>query len=117
MKDQAKFPDLANFASRLREVRKASRCNQTDFAALGGVGLGSQSRYEKGETEPGVNYLTMLGANEIDVGYLITGRHSADSLDEETSALVNSVRRLADDQRRSLLSFLATIVPNSADTD
>ncbi|WP_156357847.1 helix-turn-helix domain-containing protein [Sphingomonas sp. Leaf62] len=117
MKDQAEFPDLANFALRLKEARKASRCNQTDFAALGGVGLGSQSRYEKGETAPGVNYLMLLGANEIDVGYLLTGRHTSDSLDQETSAIVSSVRRLAGDQRRSLLAFLATIVPDSSDTD
>lgn len=79
--------------------------------------MGSQSRYEKGETEPGVNYLTLLGANEIDVGYLITGRHTADSLDEETSAIVTSVRRLAEDQRQALLNFLATIAPNAADAD
>lgn len=117
MKDQAEFPNLANFASRLREARKASRYNQTDFAALGGVGLGSQSRYEKGETEPGVNYLMLLGANGIDVGYLLTGRLAPDSIDEETTAIVSSVSRLADDQRRSLLSFLATITTDRSDAD
>ncbi|MGN7160154.1 helix-turn-helix domain-containing protein [Sphingomonas sp. SAFR-052] len=108
---------MANFASRLREARKASRCNQTDFAAIGGVGLGSQSRYEKGETEPGANYLMLLGASGIDVGYLLTGRITADSFDAETSAILSVVMRLSDDQRRSLLTFLTTIAPNTSDPE
>lgn len=89
--------------------------NQTDFSALGGVGLGSQSRYEKAETQPAVGYLAALATHGIDIGYLLTGQHSAESLDSETSALVTAIHALRPDQRAALLTFLATFsVPQPA---
>lgn len=117
MKDQAEFPDLVKFAARLREVRKARGKNQTDFARMGGVGLGSQSRYEKAETEPGVAYLALLAQHDVDVGYLLTGRISDGSIDPDLSAVASAVSQLSDRQRVALLTFLATIAPTASKSD
>jgi len=91
--------------------------HQGNFAAKLGISQGRQSLYERGERDLKADYLHEVAKLGIDIGYVVTGERSADSLDNETSAIVSTVRRLADDQRRSLLTFLATIAPNTSDTD
>lgn len=80
--------NLDEFANRLRAVRKERRLNQSAFAALGGVGLQTQSRYENGETEPQVRYLAALAEAGIDVAFVLTGKPSK-VFDDINSALEN----------------------------
>lgn len=47
--------------------------NQTDFAAVGGVGRKSQFNYEEDERQPDAAYLAAIAAAGVDVRYIITG--------------------------------------------
>lgn len=58
---------------RIREERERLGLSQTRFAALGGVLMRAQRNYEKGVRQPDAAYLTALGANGIDVTYILTG--------------------------------------------
>lgn len=91
--------------------------HQGNFAEKLGISQGRQSLYERGERELKADYLCEIAKLGVDIGYVVTGQRTSESLDAETSAIVSSVRRLADDQRRSLLDFLATIVPKPANVD
>lgn len=95
----------AQFSERLRQERRARGLNQADFGALGGVGLQTQSRYEKAETEPGASYLANLAANEIDVIYLLVGRRSGTLLNKQASELVSIFAEMPEDMRAGLLDF------------
>ncbi len=85
------------FCDRLREERKRLRLSQTEFSRLAGVHLNTQSRYEKGVTEPDTAYLEAIGRAGVDVGYVMAGvksdvfgpsaRLEADTLDAFAFAL------------------------------
>lgn len=47
--------------------------NQTDFAAVGGVGRKSQFNYEEDERQPDAAYLAAISAVGADVLYILTG--------------------------------------------
>lgn len=84
--------------------------NQAEFAALGGVVMNSQNRYEAGATEPGASYLANLAAAGVDVMFLLTGRHLGGKLlDEEASRLVGHLGRVDAEVRRSLLIITEAI--------
>lgn len=104
------FYDLTNFAARLRSLRKQTGLNQTDFASVGGVGLGSQSKYERGDTEPGAAYLAALAEQGHDVAYLLTGRAGSDLLDAPSSELLAAFSCLTSEQQAKLLAFVQSIV-------
>lgn len=63
----------SKFCDRLREERKRLRLSQTEFSRLAGVHLNTQSRYEKGVTEPDTAYLEAIGRLGVDVGYVMAG--------------------------------------------
>ncbi len=50
--------------------------NQTDFAALGGVSINTQLRYEKDSSEPTAGYLMSIGSHGADVMFILTGVRS-----------------------------------------
>lgn len=93
------------FADRLRQERRSLGLNQTDFARLGGVGLQTQSRYELGDTEPNAAYLAAISDAGVDVLFILTGRRSRDTLQEEASELVTIFLTMPDDMRDGLLTF------------
>ena len=64
---------MSKFCDRLREERKRLRLSQTEFSRLAGVHLNTQSRYEKGVTEPDTAYLEAIGRVGVDVGYVMAG--------------------------------------------
>ena len=67
---------LGNFVTtgrRLKEERERLGFNQTDFAAIGGVGRKSQFNYEEDERRPDADYLAAIAAVGADVRYIITG--------------------------------------------
>ena len=106
VKDQAEFAHLADFPARLRLARKEKKLNQTDFAAVGGVSLNSQGKYEAGLTEPSVSYLMNLATVGIDVHWLLTGQRSAGVLDQDLSVVVDAVAPLSRDQRNAILTVI-----------
>jgi transcriptional regulator with XRE-family HTH domain len=58
---------------RLKEEREKFGFNQTDFAAIGGVGRKSQFNYEEDERRPDSDYLAAIATVGVDVRYIITG--------------------------------------------
>ena len=73
-KESRRFWENSEFCCRLRGERARLGLNQTDFAALGGAALDSQSRYETGKHQPNAEYLARLADKGVDVIYLLTGR-------------------------------------------
>ncbi|MEO5341075.1 MAG: helix-turn-helix domain-containing protein [Magnetococcus sp. MYC-9] len=67
------FYRMVEIFERLRAERKRLGMNQTDFAEKGGVGLGSQVRYESGERLPDAGYLAAIAGLGADVTYILTG--------------------------------------------
>lgn len=59
------------FCDRLREERKRLGLTQTEFAKAVGIHLNTQSRYEKGKTEPDNSYLDAIGGIGVDVAYVM----------------------------------------------
>lgn len=58
---------------RLKEERERLGFNQTDFAAVGGVGRKSQFNYEEDERKADTAYLEAIASVGADVRYIITG--------------------------------------------
>ncbi|MBN8518744.1 MAG: helix-turn-helix transcriptional regulator [Candidatus Accumulibacter sp.] len=64
---------MSTFSERLREERKRLGLSQTEFAKAVGVHLNTQSRYEKGHTEPDMAYLEAISQAGVDVVYVLSG--------------------------------------------
>lgn len=58
---------------RLKVEREKLGFNQTDFAAIGGVGRKSQFNYEDDERRPDAAYLAAIAAAGADIRYIVTG--------------------------------------------
>lgn len=102
---QADLSEIRNLGTRIRETRKFMGLTQADFAALGGVSLGAQNRYEAGGTDPGAAYFGKLAEAGIDIMMLITGRRCSDLLDSESAELVSIFAGMPPDMRDGLLTF------------
>ncbi|MEA3390150.1 MAG: helix-turn-helix transcriptional regulator [Pseudomonadota bacterium] len=113
-KVKIKLFSLVEMAARLRGERKARGLNQADFGALGGVGLQTQSRYEKAETEPSASYLGALGISGIDVQYILTGCRAGESLDPDIALVVDVLKRVAAPTRHSIVYLVQTIASTPA---
>lgn len=68
-----------SFGARLRQERARLGLTQLAFAELGGVKRVSQHLYEQDVRVPDVNYLLRLPAHGVDVGFLMSGKHSPTS--------------------------------------
>lgn len=75
--------DAAAFADRLRGERERLRLKQAEFAELGGVGRASQLFYESCERFPDTRYLENLARHGIDIPYLVTGKRTLPTFDEQ----------------------------------
>lgn len=58
---------------RLKEERNRLGLNQTDFAALAGVGKTTQINYESGNRTPSADYLAAIFNHGVDIQYVVTG--------------------------------------------
>lgn len=61
---------------RLREERLRLKCNQENFAEIGGVKKLAQINYEKGERTPTGSFLAAVAKIGVDVNYVITGKRT-----------------------------------------
>ncbi len=87
---------MSNFlpiGERLRAERERLGLNQTDFAALGGIGRKTQFNYESGERSPDGAYLSAIAAGGADINYILTGqRQGAPVLTPDERQLVEMFR-------------------------
>ncbi|HFG0653983.1 TPA: helix-turn-helix domain-containing protein [Salmonella enterica] len=66
-----------SLGKRLREERERLGFSQSDFAELVGASRKSQLRWEKDESAPGADVLSIWASKGLDVLYLITGQHQS----------------------------------------
>ncbi|CAD7336100.1 MULTISPECIES: helix-turn-helix domain-containing protein [unclassified Sphingobium] len=108
-KVKRKLFNLEEMTKRLRSERKARGLNQADFGALGGVGLQTQSRYEKGETEPSAAYFAQLAEAGVDISFVLTGERSAESLPPDIASVAALLARMTPEARASVVRLIETI--------
>lgn len=110
---------------RLREERERLGYNQTDFAAIGGVGRKSQFNYEEGERQPDAAYLAAAAAVGVDVLYILTGQRQGHGIGESAvhQAVLDAVDLLslekkvdADQLARAVVKLAVRSVPVSTVT-
>lgn len=112
--------NILTIGERLLEERTRLGLNQTDFAALGGVGKATQINYEKGERNPDAAYLAAVAAKGVDVLYVLTavrGVLAQRPLSDEESALLDNYHHSDEEGRaaaRRVLSSLAQHQPKAA---
>jgi transcriptional regulator with XRE-family HTH domain len=76
---------LKTIGDRLKEERGRMKRNQTDFAALAGVGKTTQINYESGTRSPDAEYLAAIALAGADVLYVLTGRYSDSEVAEDVA--------------------------------
>ena len=85
-----------SIGNRLREERQRLGLTQTAFAALAGQSLKSQTRYERGEREPGVLYLAAIAKHGADIAYIVTGLRAPAACDQPTNPAGHWAKRRAE---------------------
>lgn len=68
---------MSSIGERLREIRNQRGLNQGDFGSLAGVTKRTQMLYESDQRLPKADYLALLDAEGVDVGYVLTGRRGS----------------------------------------
>lgn len=111
------YVPIADFGARLREERVRKGLNQADFAALGGVSKNSQLSYERGSSPANVEYLLALGAQGVDVAYLMTGRRfeSDPDVGADTKWLLDAWFRLSTRERDGVMQLILTLAGLTTD--
>ncbi|MCP1116924.1 helix-turn-helix domain-containing protein [Robbsia andropogonis] len=106
--------------ARLREERLRIGVSQEEFAAVGGVSRLTQRRYENGDRDPDMAYLSAAYSIGVDVLYVLTGHRALDT-DGQTKHLASDERDLLEDFRKmneagkaSVQAFVATCLSASA---
>lgn len=106
---QSEISISQNLAGRLRSARLRAGLTQAQWAAKAGVSLGAQNRYESGATEPNSSYFEHLDRHDIDILFLITGRLSADSLDDRAEHLVRNYLALPEPMQDAVIVAVEAI--------
>ncbi len=97
---------------RLKEERSRLGFNQTDLAAVGGVGKTTQINYEKGVGSPDAAYLAAIAEQGADVLYIVTGERKpqlADSISAEEAELLKRYRQLPDGDRAGATKMVTAL--------
>ncbi|WP_244132660.1 helix-turn-helix domain-containing protein [Burkholderia sp. BCC0397] len=89
--------------------------NQTQFAAIGGVGKTTQINYESGNRLPDAGYLASLSKVGLDVQYVITGVRSSAALSPDEQELVARYRAASLELKAAAVGALAAGTRSSAD--
>jgi transcriptional regulator with XRE-family HTH domain len=104
------IPETSTFAveagARLRQLRRETGKNQTQFGIDFGVSKNSQVDYEAGKSPFNVDYLGRLDAAGIDITYILTGRRAADSLVAAHSSIISKLQQLPQGWDRVILAIL-----------
>jgi transcriptional regulator with XRE-family HTH domain len=99
-----------SFGTRLREERKRLGFKQAEFAALVGTDVPKQSLYENGRRQLRAAYLSRLEPAGVDILYVITGRRSEGSLDEDAAAFLTSYLALPEEMREPVERLMADVI-------
>ncbi|HAT2881107.1 MULTISPECIES: helix-turn-helix domain-containing protein [Enterobacterales] len=100
-----------SLGARLKEERNRLGFNQSDFAELVGASYKSQLRWEKDESAPGADALSIWAGIGLDVLYVVTGQRSIDlpagltipKMSPEKQELMDAFDHMTPEQRRAIL--------------
>ncbi|WP_411705170.1 helix-turn-helix domain-containing protein [Edaphovirga cremea] len=93
------------FSERLKQERVKLGLAASKMAAIGGVSINTQFRYENGERTPRIQYLMAVAVRGVDVFYLLTGRRvllCADSLDSHEADVLMAYRTMPEEDQAAL---------------
>lgn len=79
--------DLDTVGKRLRAERTRLGFNVRDFAEKGGIGVGTQSRYENDESPPKSEYLNKISALGAEIFWIMRGSNEDDEVRDKRAAL------------------------------
>lgn len=79
--------DLDSVGKRLRAERTRLGFNVREFAKRGGVGVGTQSRYENDESPPKSEYLNKISALGAEIFWIMRGSEEDDAVRDQRAAL------------------------------
>jgi transcriptional regulator with XRE-family HTH domain len=100
---------FVTIGNRLKEEREKLGFNQTDFAAIGGVGRKSQFNYEDDERRPDAAYLAAIAAAGADIRYIVTGDREGPpplALSPDEQVLLDGYRALDRKTQKRMLAFV-----------
>jgi len=89
--------------------------NQKDFAKIGDVGITTQQQYEAGKTSPTAVYLYNLEVAGVDIGYLLTGRHSDGQLGFQDAHALELMELLSERERGAVTAMLMVLAGRTSD--
>jgi len=105
---------LRAMGRRIREIRSSMSLNQKEFGKIGGVGITTQQQYEAGNTPPTAAYLFGLEASGVDIGYVLTGRHSDSEAGFHVSEVEELFSQLSDREREAVMVMMAVLAGQEA---
>lgn len=95
---------------RIRAERKRLGHNQTEFAALAGIELATQSRYETAKQRPKLDYLFSIASVGADTQFILTGKRSGgDTLSTIEAALLDNFRQASASTKTAVAHILSVI--------
>ncbi|CAM3514952.1 transcriptional regulator [Pseudomonas floridensis] len=100
---------MKDFGARLKQERQILGLSQREFAAIGGVEVNAQGKYENGKRLPRSTYLVALSEKGVDVLYVLSGERlpvCMDSLSAAEKDIILRFRSLSQDDQ-SVINRLA----------
>lgn len=102
-----------SLGARLKEERNRLGLSQSEFAELVGASYKSQLRWEKDESAPGADALSVWAGIGLDVLYVVTGQRSdivtmnlnIPKMSQEKQALLDAYDGMSDADKRALLQI------------
>ncbi|MGS3468257.1 MULTISPECIES: helix-turn-helix domain-containing protein [Citrobacter] len=97
-----------SLGARLKEERNRLGFSQSEFAELVGASYKSQLRWEKDESAPGADALSVWAGIGLDVLYVVTGQRSITHTNipktsPEKQELMDAFDAMSPEQRRAIL--------------
>lgn len=100
-----------SLGARLKEERNRLGFSQSEFAELVGASYKSQLRWEKDESAPGADALSVWAGIGLDVLYVVTGQRSnmmsspaaIPKMSSEKQELLDAFDEMTPEQRRAIL--------------
>ncbi|EHG3076017.1 transcriptional regulator [Salmonella enterica] len=102
-----------SLGARLKEERNRLGFSQSEFAELVGASYKSQLRWEKDESAPGADALSVWAGIGLDVLYVVTGQRSniasphsnIPKMSQEKKELMDAFDDMSPEQRRAILEI------------
>lgn len=101
---------------RIREERERLGFTQAQFAGIGKVTSRSQQNYETTERKPDADYLAEIARVGADIGYIVTGQRTQNSVNELDSKLLSAFRSAHPSVQAFVLQGLGLQVEQTKDT-